>query len=278
MDMGMDAHVHSGVSRGAFFRFETVLNRPQQLVVRDLFHSCLHMVIGSYCRDSACGHIRNREPVVLSSPCKTGTHLPTNRAGGHVSFPHSIVWHNMLVKASSTADQASPPPTTSAYHVCIEFVCIFPSSYTGCESHEPSCSDLCGNPLQTTSYIRPWTYSDDHPIRFNHPIFIAPSLLLFDAWQPGSSAAIPAIEADIACYTFHDVFGAWLWRLGNYSSKLEHAWCCRYDWWQHVCLCDASVICWSSEVGTYDREARYCREAGWLFGDFTDSTRHHYEV
>lgn len=43
-------------------------------------------------------------------------------------------------------------------------------------------------------------------------------------------------------------------------------------------IVDASVICWSSEVGTYDREARYCREAGWLFGDFTDSTRHHYEV
>ncbi|KAL2809513.1 hypothetical protein BJX63DRAFT_423752 [Aspergillus granulosus] len=29
---------------------------------------------------------------------------------------------------------------------------------------------------------------------------------------------------------------------------------------------DASVICWSSEVGTYGREAKYCREAGWLFG------------
>ncbi|RAH44208.1 uncharacterized protein BO95DRAFT_444305 [Aspergillus brunneoviolaceus CBS 621.78] len=31
-------------------------------------------------------------------------------------------------------------------------------------------------------------------------------------------------------------------------------------------IVDASVICWSSEVGTYGREARYCREAGWLFG------------
>ncbi|RAK83463.1 ctl transporter [Aspergillus costaricaensis CBS 115574] len=29
---------------------------------------------------------------------------------------------------------------------------------------------------------------------------------------------------------------------------------------------DASIICWSSEVGAYGREARYCREAGWLFG------------
>lgn len=43
-------------------------------------------------------------------------------------------------------------------------------------------------------------------------------------------------------------------------------------------IVDASVICWSSEVGNYDREARYCREAGWLFGDFTDSTQHHFEV
>ncbi|RMJ25429.1 hypothetical protein PHISP_03707 [Aspergillus sp. HF37] len=32
-------------------------------------------------------------------------------------------------------------------------------------------------------------------------------------------------------------------------------------------IVDASVICWSSEVGTYGTEARYCREAGWLFGD-----------
>ncbi|KAE8145714.1 hypothetical protein BDV25DRAFT_164043 [Aspergillus avenaceus] len=32
-------------------------------------------------------------------------------------------------------------------------------------------------------------------------------------------------------------------------------------------IVDASVVCWSSEVGTYGREARYCREAGWLFGE-----------
>ncbi|KAJ5765551.1 hypothetical protein N7520_005110 [Penicillium odoratum] len=32
-------------------------------------------------------------------------------------------------------------------------------------------------------------------------------------------------------------------------------------------IVDASVICWASEVGIYGREARYCREAGWLFGD-----------
>ncbi|PLN77871.1 ctl transporter [Aspergillus taichungensis] len=31
-------------------------------------------------------------------------------------------------------------------------------------------------------------------------------------------------------------------------------------------IVDALVICWCSEVGTYNREARYCREAGWLFG------------
>ncbi|PWY68048.1 ctl transporter [Aspergillus heteromorphus CBS 117.55] len=32
-------------------------------------------------------------------------------------------------------------------------------------------------------------------------------------------------------------------------------------------IVDASIICWGSEVGTYGREARYCREAGWLFGE-----------
>ncbi|PYH41172.1 uncharacterized protein BP01DRAFT_418929 [Aspergillus saccharolyticus JOP 1030-1] len=31
-------------------------------------------------------------------------------------------------------------------------------------------------------------------------------------------------------------------------------------------IVDASIICWSSEVGVYGTEARYCREAGWLFG------------
>ncbi|KAJ5928026.1 hypothetical protein N7466_006982 [Penicillium verhagenii] len=32
-------------------------------------------------------------------------------------------------------------------------------------------------------------------------------------------------------------------------------------------IVDASVICWASEVGINGQEARYCREAGWLFGD-----------
>ncbi|KAH8422956.1 uncharacterized protein LDX57_000712 [Aspergillus melleus] len=32
-------------------------------------------------------------------------------------------------------------------------------------------------------------------------------------------------------------------------------------------IVDASIICWGSEVGIHGREARYCREAGWLFGD-----------
>ncbi|KAJ5272866.1 hypothetical protein N7478_007991 [Penicillium angulare] len=32
-------------------------------------------------------------------------------------------------------------------------------------------------------------------------------------------------------------------------------------------IVDASVICWASEVGINGREARYCREAGWLFGE-----------
>ena len=31
-------------------------------------------------------------------------------------------------------------------------------------------------------------------------------------------------------------------------------------------IVDASVICWGSEIGAYGREARYCREADWLFG------------
>ncbi|PGG97108.1 hypothetical protein AJ79_09336 [Helicocarpus griseus UAMH5409] len=29
---------------------------------------------------------------------------------------------------------------------------------------------------------------------------------------------------------------------------------------------DATIVCWASEVGSAGREARYCREAGWLFG------------
>ncbi|KAE8378740.1 hypothetical protein BDV26DRAFT_291997 [Aspergillus bertholletiae] len=37
-------------------------------------------------------------------------------------------------------------------------------------------------------------------------------------------------------------------------------------------IVDASVICWSSEVGENGREARYCREAGWLFGEGPSSS------
>ncbi|KAJ5105148.1 hypothetical protein NUU61_002495 [Penicillium alfredii] len=38
-------------------------------------------------------------------------------------------------------------------------------------------------------------------------------------------------------------------------------------------IVDASVICWASEVGIYGREARYCREAGWLFDDSSPDFR-----
>lgn len=31
-------------------------------------------------------------------------------------------------------------------------------------------------------------------------------------------------------------------------------------------IVDALIICWRSEVGSYGKEAKYCREAGWLFG------------
>ncbi|KAJ5911047.1 uncharacterized protein N7473_000350 [Penicillium subrubescens] len=41
-------------------------------------------------------------------------------------------------------------------------------------------------------------------------------------------------------------------------------------------IVDAAVICWASEVGVYGREARYCREAGWLFGDSNSDFRHEY--
>lgn len=37
-------------------------------------------------------------------------------------------------------------------------------------------------------------------------------------------------------------------------------------------IVDASVICWGSEVGTYGREARYCREAEWLFGEDSNNS------
>lgn len=32
-------------------------------------------------------------------------------------------------------------------------------------------------------------------------------------------------------------------------------------------IVDAAIVCWGIEVGASCREARYCREAGWLFGD-----------
>ncbi|KAJ5414450.1 hypothetical protein N7509_001077 [Penicillium cosmopolitanum] len=42
-------------------------------------------------------------------------------------------------------------------------------------------------------------------------------------------------------------------------------------------IVDASVICWASEVGIYGREARYCREAGWLFSDHDHGVRPEYD-
>ncbi|KAH8691102.1 hypothetical protein BGW36DRAFT_348843 [Talaromyces proteolyticus] len=35
---------------------------------------------------------------------------------------------------------------------------------------------------------------------------------------------------------------------------------------------DAAIVCWASEVGNSEREARYCREAEWLFRDTANST------
>lgn len=34
-----------------------------------------------------------------------------------------------------------------------------------------------------------------------------------------------------------------------------------------ACVVDAAIMCWASEVGNSGREARYCREAEWLFRD-----------
>lgn len=42
-------------------------------------------------------------------------------------------------------------------------------------------------------------------------------------------------------------------------------------------IVDAAVICWASEVGIYGREARYCREAGWLFGNSQSHHGHEYQ-
>jgi hypothetical protein len=42
-------------------------------------------------------------------------------------------------------------------------------------------------------------------------------------------------------------------------------------------IVDAAVICWASEVGIYGREARYCREAGWLFGDSQSRFGHEHQ-
>lgn len=42
-------------------------------------------------------------------------------------------------------------------------------------------------------------------------------------------------------------------------------------------IVDASVICWASETGVYGNEARYCREAGWLFGDSSSNFRTEYQ-
>ncbi|KAJ5470847.1 hypothetical protein N7530_008204 [Penicillium desertorum] len=42
-------------------------------------------------------------------------------------------------------------------------------------------------------------------------------------------------------------------------------------------IVDAAVICWASEVGIYGREARYCLEAGWLFGDSQTRFGHEYQ-
>lgn len=36
---------------------------------------------------------------------------------------------------------------------------------------------------------------------------------------------------------------------------------------------DAAVICWATEIGSSGREARYCREAGLLFGGGAESYR-----
>lgn len=42
-----------------------------------------------------------------------------------------------------------------------------------------------------------------------------------------------------------------------------------------ACIVDAAIVCWASEVGNSGREARYCREAGWLFGEDRDVAQGH---
>lgn len=43
-------------------------------------------------------------------------------------------------------------------------------------------------------------------------------------------------------------------------------------------IVDATVICWAGDVGHHGQEARFCREAGWLFSDSNLSFQPEYQA
>ncbi|QMW43440.1 hypothetical protein G4B11_006810 [Aspergillus flavus] len=128
------------------------------------------------------------------------------------------------------------------------------------------------SPTMINSSLHPRSYSRSHesltpliPYRLSKLILHAARLMMslalgFGGWVTtardlGVSSGSGVIRGSVYAYVVGLIAGTIGWSvLGAIESVIAD-------------IVDASVICWSSEVGAYGREARYCREAGWLFGE-----------
>ncbi|KJK66548.1 Plasma-membrane choline transporter [Aspergillus parasiticus SU-1] len=128
------------------------------------------------------------------------------------------------------------------------------------------------SPTMINSSLHPRSYSRSHesmtpliPYRLSKLILHAARLMMslalgFGGWVTtardlGVSSGSGVIRGSVYAYVVGLIAGTIGWSvLGAIERVIAD-------------IVDASVICWSSEVGAYGREARYCREAGWLFGE-----------
>ncbi|PLB45354.1 choline transporter-like protein [Aspergillus steynii IBT 23096] len=128
---------------------------------------------------------------------------------------------------------------------------------------------ILSSPISTPS-LRPSSWSHDGlapllPYRLSKLILHAARLMMslalgFGGWVSAArNLGVPAVSSigrgSVYAYVVGLIAGTIGWSvLGTIEGIIAD-------------IVDASIICWGSEVGIHGREARYCREAGWLFGD-----------
>ncbi|PYH89807.1 ctl transporter [Aspergillus ellipticus CBS 707.79] len=233
----------AAVSQWYFHRFSTPTPTSRQIVQAATLHS-LTTLFGTVCLSSLFALMVRLPLLILPSRVSS---LLSFCAYSFVPTPISAVTDPLTLTYASIHSQ----PLVVSARGLTQMTSLMPSIATS-SLHPRSFSSSSHNPGTLVSY------------RLSKLILHAARLMMaltlgFGGWVSTArslnvSGSSGLIRGSMYAYMVGFVAGVIGWSvLGAIEGVIAD-------------IVDASIICWSSEVGTYGREARYCREAGWLFG------------